>query len=88
MSSFRNPFVLTVLGVALSIASCTLITDVDRSKIPNTDGSGGFGGEGVGGSPSSGGMGGDGAAGAPDGSGGTATGGLGGAMGGMGGDDA
>jgi hypothetical protein len=55
-----NPLLLTSLGVLLAAASCTLITDVDRSKIP--DGVAGVpsGGEGntqpsMGGEPSTGG---------------------------------
>src|SRR5688572_33044847 len=30
-----NPLLLASLGVLLAAASCTLITDVDRSKIPD-----------------------------------------------------
>jgi hypothetical protein len=30
-----NPLLLASLGVLLAVASCTLITDVDRSKIPD-----------------------------------------------------
>ena len=31
----ENPLLLASLGVLLAAASCTLITDVDRSKIPD-----------------------------------------------------
>jgi hypothetical protein len=34
----RNSVLLVTLGVALSVASCTLITDVDRSDIPAATG--------------------------------------------------
>jgi hypothetical protein len=75
----RNPVLLVTLGVTLSIASCTLITDVDRSDIPPaTGGTSDAGAPGTGGnSPDeTGGQGGQG------GTGGTSTGGLGG-LGGM-----
>ena len=54
-----NPLLLASFGVLFVAASCTLITDVDRSKIP----------DGVAGAPGSGNTGGDGSnaqAGSPD----------------------
>lgn len=60
MRSLRRPFVLVSLSVALSIASCTLITDVDRSEIPPaTGGTGEAGAKSTGGSQNTGGTGGD-----------------------------
>jgi len=47
-----NPLLLLSLGIVLAAASCTLITDVDRSKIP--DGQAGEPGTGGDGSPSGG----------------------------------
>lgn len=38
-----NPLVLASFGVLLAAASCTLITDVDRSKIPDGASTGGDG---------------------------------------------
>ena len=37
MRSVKYSLALASLGVLIASASCTLITDVDRSKIPNTD---------------------------------------------------
>ena len=37
MRSVKNSLALASLGVLIASASCTLITDVDRSKIPTTD---------------------------------------------------
>ncbi len=76
MRSLRNPFLLVTLGVALSVASCTLITDVDRSEIPTATG-GGAGAPSTGGTPPT-------ETGGQGGMGGQATGGQGG-MGGQGG---
>lgn len=43
-----NPLLLLSLGIVLAAASCTLITDVDRSKIPDGQaGAPGAGGDGV-----------------------------------------
>lgn len=43
-----NPLLLLSLGVVLAAASCTLITDVDRSKIPDGQaGAPGAGGDGT-----------------------------------------
>ncbi len=68
MRSPRLPFALGALGVAVTIASCTLITDVDRSRIPD-DATGGSAGAGTGGrAPASGGEGGVGATGGTGGS--------------------
>jgi hypothetical protein len=71
---FKPTFALATLGTMLAVASCTLITDVDRTKIPTEAGAGtsGSGGSGGGsGGTSGGGSGGD----AGDGSGGTPEGG-------------
>jgi hypothetical protein len=43
-----NPLLLASLGVLLAAASCTLITDVDRSKIPDGTGMAGAPGGGDG----------------------------------------
>lgn len=85
MRSSRLPLALGALGVAATIASCTLITDVDRSRIPEGSTGGGAGAGTGGGSTASGGEGG---LGGSDGSGGSdATGGMAGTPneGGMGG---
>ena len=84
MRSSRLPLALGALGVAIAIASCTLITDVDRSKIPD-DATGGGAGAGTGGGTPSGGNGGMGGSGGTGGN--DATGGMAGAgnEGGMGG---
>lgn len=37
MRSVKHSLALASLGVLVASASCTLITDVDRSKIPSTD---------------------------------------------------
>ena len=66
MRSHRLPFALGALGVAVAVASCTLITDVDRSRIPD-DATGGSAGASTGGrSPASGGEGGEVATGGTD----------------------
>jgi hypothetical protein len=72
MRIFKPTFALASLGTTLALASCTLITDVDRTKIPTDAGAGTAGTGGGGGTGgSSGGSGGD----AGDGSGGTPEGG-------------
>lgn len=61
MRSLRNTFLLVALGVVLPVVSCTLITDVDRSRIPAEEPGGGAGSGGMdatGGVPDMGGMGG------------------------------
>src|SRR5687768_16549530 len=45
MPMFKPTFAAATLGTLLAAASCTLITDVDRTKIP-TDSSGGTSGSG------------------------------------------
>jgi hypothetical protein len=85
MRMFKPTFAATTLGTLLLGASCTLITDVDRTKIP-TDSSAGTAGTGTGGTAGSGSGGdaGDGSGGSPEGGNG-ATGGNSGS-GGTGGD--
>jgi hypothetical protein len=48
-----NPLLLLSLGIVLAAVSCTLITDVDRSKIPDPGGEAGSPGNG-GGAPNGG----------------------------------
>lgn len=84
MRSLRNTVLLVALGVVLPVVSCTLITDVDRSRIPEgtSGGSAGAGGtDASGGGLNEGGMAGMNA------TGGNASGGMDGSMagGGMGG---
>ena len=81
---FPNPLLLASFGVLFAAASCTLITDVDRSKIPDGEQGGGVPGSAGDSSISEGGSG---ATGGSSGSGGTAAAGTGGApdSGGMGG---
>ncbi|HEY5377648.1 MAG TPA: hypothetical protein VIK01_28405 [Polyangiaceae bacterium] len=66
MPSVKFTLALASLGALVAFASCTLITDVDRSKIPNPDG--GLSGDAgqAGASTSNGGKGGGGSAGGPD----------------------
>ena len=81
MRSVKFTLALASLGALVAFASCTLITDVDRSKIPTNDASPGDAGEGNnGGSSGKGGSSSAGAAGVGDeaGSGGTSAGGAGG----------
>ena len=49
MRSVKYTLAFASLGGLLAVASCTLITDVDRSKIPTGDGSGGDAGAASGG---------------------------------------
>jgi hypothetical protein len=75
MRMFKPTFALATLGTTLLAASCTLITDVDRTKIPTDAGAGtsGSGGSGAGGGSAgssgsgSGGDAGDGSGGTPEG---------------------
>ncbi len=46
MRSVKYTLALASIGALLAFASCTLITDVDRSKIPSADASTGEGGGG------------------------------------------
>ena len=80
MRTFKPTFAFATLGTTLLAASCTLITDVDRTKIPTDSGAGtaGTGGSSAGSSSGSSGDAGESSGGAPEaGAGGTSNGGSG-----------